>query len=92
MATSTPEEGSLPKLVYVYDPLSFAPLSITQAAAEVCRFVWVVDSSKPNAALTARLLRKFGPVIDSSDGDLERVAAFEPVGHDQRPAGEGGLG
>ena len=75
MATSTPEEGSLPKLVYVYDPLSFAPLSITQAAAEVCRFVWVVDSSKPNAALTARLLRKFGPVIDSSDGDLERVAA-----------------
>ena len=75
MATSTPEEGSLPKLVYVYDPLSFAPLSITQAAAEVCRFVWVVDSSKPNAALTARLLRKFGPVIDSSDGNLERVAA-----------------
>jgi len=75
VATSTPEEGSLPKLVYVYDPLSFAPLSITQAAAEVCRFVWVVDSSKPNAALTARLLRKFGPVIDSSDGDLERVAA-----------------
>jgi biotin carboxylase len=75
VATSTPEEGSLPKLVYVYDPLSFAPLSITQAAAEVCRFVWVVDSSKPNAALTARLLRKFGPVIDSSDGNLERVAA-----------------
>ena len=67
--------ASLPALAYVYDPLSFAPLSITQAAEGVCRLVWVVDHSKPNAPTTARLLRKFGPVIDSSDRDLERVAA-----------------
>jgi glutathione synthase/RimK-type ligase-like ATP-grasp enzyme len=75
VGTPAPDEGSLPKLLYVYDPQSFAPLSITQAAAGVCRFVWVVDSSKPNAAITVRLLRKFGPVVDSSDGDMERVAA-----------------
>jgi biotin carboxylase len=75
MATLTPEAGALPNLVYVYDPLSFAPLSITQEAEGICRFVWVVDLSDPDAAGMARLLRKFGPVIDSSDGDLERVAA-----------------
>jgi biotin carboxylase len=72
----TPAQApSLPKLVYVYDPLSFAPLSITQAAEGVCRFVWVVDCAKPNAATMARLLRKFGPVIDSSSLDVEQVAA-----------------
>ena len=65
----------LPTLAYVYDPLSFAPLSIAQAAEGICRLVCVVDFSKPEAASTARLLRKFGPVIDSSDGDVARVAA-----------------
>ena len=75
MGSPTREAGSLPKLVYAYDPLSFAPLSITQAAEGICRLVWVVDFSKPDAASTARLLRRFGPVIDSSGGDLERVAA-----------------
>jgi glutathione synthase/RimK-type ligase-like ATP-grasp enzyme len=75
VGSPTREAGSLPKLVYAYDPLSFAPLSITQAAEGICRLVWVVDFSKPDAASTARLLRRFGPVIDLSDGDLERVAA-----------------
>jgi biotin carboxylase len=65
----------LPTLAYVYDPLSFAPLSFAQAAEGICRLVCVVDFSKPEAASTARLLRKFGPVIDSSDGDVARVAA-----------------
>jgi biotin carboxylase len=76
--------ASLPKLAYVYDPLSFAPMSIAQAAEGVCSMVCVVDSSKPGAASTARLLRKLGPVIDSSDGDVARVAAalreHEPAG------------
>ena len=58
--------ASLPTLAYVYDPLSFAPFSITEAAEGVCRLVWVVDHSKPDARTTARLLRKFGPVVDSS--------------------------
>jgi biotin carboxylase len=67
--------ASLPKLVYVYDPLSFGPLSLAEAAEGVCRLVWVMDCSKPETASTARLVRRFGPVIDSADGDVERVAA-----------------
>ena len=66
---------SLPTLVYVYHPLSFAPLSVTEAAAGVCSLVWVVDCSQPDAATMARLLRKFGPVVDSSGLAVEQVAA-----------------
>ncbi|MGA2969257.1 MAG: ATP-grasp domain-containing protein [Acidimicrobiales bacterium] len=66
---------SLPTLAYVYDPLSFGALSIVEAAEGVCRLVWIVDSSKPDAALTARLLRKFGPVVDSAEQDFQSVAA-----------------
>lgn len=65
---------SLPTLAYVYDPLSFGPLSIIEAAEGVCRIVWIIDSSKPDAAVTARLLRKFGPVVDSSGQDFQDVA------------------
>jgi hypothetical protein len=75
---------SLPTLAYVYDPLSFAPLSITEAADGVCRLLWIVDGSKPDAALTTRLLRKFGPVVDASEHDYQGVAdavkAHEPDG------------
>jgi D-alanine-D-alanine ligase-like ATP-grasp enzyme len=74
----------LPTLAYVYDPLSFAPLSIVEAAEGVCRLLWVVDGSKPDAALTMRLLRKFGPVVDSSEQDFtgvtSAVRAHEPDG------------
>jgi biotin carboxylase len=66
--------ATLPKLVYVYDALSFGPLSITEAAEGICRLVWVVNFSDPAAASTARVARRFGPVIDSSDGDVQRVA------------------
>jgi biotin carboxylase len=34
-----------------------------------------VDCSKHDAAIMARLLRKFGPVIDSADRNVEQVAA-----------------
>jgi len=66
---------SLPTLAYVYDPRSFAPLSITEAAQGVCRLLWIVDGSKLDVAPTMRLLARFGPVIDSSTFDREGLAA-----------------
>lgn len=75
---------SLPLLAYVYDPQSFAPLSIVEAADGVCRMLWIVDSSKPNAALATRLLQKFGPVIDSLEldfaGVVDAIQNHEPAG------------
>ena len=75
---------ALPKLAYVYDPLSFAPLSITEAAQGICSLIWVVDRSKPEASNISKLLRRFGPVVDSSGLTPElaaaRVSEHEPDG------------
>lgn len=73
MASST--RPRLPLLAYVYHPQSFAPLSITEAAAGVCDVLWLVDCSDPEAATTARLLRRFGPVVDVSGRTLEQTAS-----------------
>lgn len=76
--------SGLPRLAYVYHPLSFAPLSITEAATGVCELVWVVDSSQPDAAVMQRLLRKFGPVVDAAglgaDDVARALATYEPHG------------
>jgi D-alanine-D-alanine ligase-like ATP-grasp enzyme len=66
--------ASLPTLLYVYHPLSFAPLSITEAASGLCRIVWVVDSSQAEVATTQRLLSRFGAVIDAAGLAIEEVA------------------
>lgn len=63
----------LPTLAYVHHPLSFAPLSITEAAQGICRIVWIIDGSNPDATLAAPLLRKFGPIVDLSDHDFKGV-------------------
>jgi len=59
----------------VYHPLSFAPLSIRDAAVGVCDIVWVIDTSQPDASVMQRLLRRFGPVIDANGRSIDDVAA-----------------
>jgi len=70
-----------PVLAYVYHPQSFAPLSITAAAEGLCRMVWIVDGSDPDAVSMQRLLRRFGPVIDAAGLTVEEVAA-QVAAHD----------
>jgi hypothetical protein len=75
-AMSTSDAASrLPRLAYVYHPLSFAPLSIRDAAAGVCELVWVIDTSDPDAAVFRRLLQKSGPVIDAAGRSVDDVAS-----------------
>lgn len=97
--------SSPPTLAYVYNPLSFSPLSIVEAANGICGLVWIVDSSKPDAVPAIKLLSRFGPVIDPSTASFQElvsaVRAHEPDGilsmHDgdlvwtARLAGELGL-
>jgi len=73
--TADAETGPLPSLAYVYHPQSFAPLSIVEAADGVCRMIWIVDSSDPDAASMQRLLRRLGPVVDSAGLTIDEVAA-----------------
>ncbi len=65
----------MPRLAYVYHPLSFAPLSIRDAAAGVCELVWIVDTSDPDAASMQRLLRRLGTVIDANGRSVGEVAS-----------------
>jgi len=68
-----------PKLAYVYHPQSFAPLSIVEAADGVCRFIWIIDSSDPDAAAMQRPLRRFGPVVDAAGLTVDEVVALVSV-------------
>ena len=75
MARSIPADGQ-PRLAYVYHPLSFAPLSITAAAQDICSLVWIVDSTEPGMVSVSRFLGRFGPVIDRAGLALGEVAAL----------------
>lgn len=65
----------LPRLAYVYHPLSFAPLSIRDAATGVCDLVWIIDTSHPDAGVMRRLLQKSGQVIDRKDRSIDELAS-----------------
>jgi biotin carboxylase len=78
---AVPGVPPLPALAYVYHPQSFAPLSIVEAAGDLCRMIWVIDASDPEAASMQRLLRRFGPVIDAAGLTVEEVAALVDEHH-----------
>ncbi len=69
------DETSSPTLAYVYHPQSFAPLSIIEAARGICRMIWIIDSSDPDAVAMQRLLARFGPVVDAAGLSVDEVAA-----------------
>jgi biotin carboxylase len=56
--------AELPLVAVLHGPESVSPLTLVEAAADLCRLVWVVDSSEPSAPTDARLLKKIGPVVD----------------------------
>ena len=68
-------QARLPRLAYVYHPMSPAPLSIVDAAKGVCELVWVVDSSQPGSTSMQRLLRRTGPIVEASGRTVAEVAA-----------------
>jgi len=82
--TAEAELASLPALAYVYHPQSFAPLSIVEAADGLCRIVWIIDSSNPEAAAMQPLLRRLGPVIDTAG---LTVAQVSPLVEEHQPNG-----
>ncbi len=73
-----------PRLAYVYHPRSFPTLSLVAAARGLCRLVWVIDSTDPEAASMARLLGRTGEVVDlagaADDEAAERVMTASPDG------------
>lgn len=64
-----------PTLAIVYHPASFSVLQLMEAAHGLCRVVWVLDRAVDDSAAAARVLGRFGTVVDVTGMDAEQAAA-----------------
>jgi biotin carboxylase len=62
-----------PLLAVVYSPRSRPWSEIAEAAADLCRLLWVADEAE--LGTTARVLRKLGKVIDTAGSTEEQLTA-----------------
>jgi biotin carboxylase len=63
-------------LLVAHGPGSQPPLEIAKAASGLCEIVWLLDESVPENALTSRLLKKVGIVVNSSGLCPEEIASL----------------
>lgn len=85
----TPRAGGVepparPRVAIAYGPRSVSVMQLAQAAANHCDVIWLVDGRIEEMAPTARLLKRFGPVVDTG-GMTPREAAEALAPH--APAG-----
>ena len=75
---------ALPRLAFVYDPMSVTPMGVAEAARGLARLVFVVDLGDPALGPLAPLFRRLGDVVDTNGIDKEtiadRLAEHEPTG------------
>ncbi len=64
-----------PLLAVPHGPLSVPTLQIVEAASGLCELLWLVDESVPGNAVTTRLLRKVGTVVNVADQSLEETVS-----------------
>ena len=67
-------DGRLPLLVVPYGLRSPPPFQLVEAASGLCEILWLMDESLPENALTSRLLRKVGTVVNSAGLSPEETA------------------
>lgn len=68
------DRDSLPRVAVVYDSASITPMVLAEAASNICRIIWVVDSADSVLAPLIRLLRRLGDVVDSAGLDSRGIA------------------
>jgi biotin carboxylase len=68
-------EHASPTLAVVYHPASFSVFQLTEAAHELCSIAWVVDRAVDDSADSARVLERFGTVVDVTGKDPDQAAA-----------------
>ncbi len=62
-------------LVVGHGPRSHPPFQVAEAASGLCRLLWLIDGSLAANAVTTRLLRKLGTVVDVAGMSPEEIAA-----------------
>jgi biotin carboxylase len=70
-----------PLLAVVFSPRSRPWSEIVEAAADTCRLLWVVDSDVPGISTTAKVLRRFGTVIDVANRTAEELVRVIDAEH-----------
>ena len=77
-------DNSLPLLVIGHGLRSAPTFEIVEAAAGLCRVIWLLDESLPDNALSSRLLRKVGTVLDVAGQSPQQTASvlkeYSPAG------------
>jgi biotin carboxylase len=68
------ERSRRPTLALVYHPASFSVFQLMEAASELCSLAWVVDGAVDDEADAARVLRRFGTVVDVTGLNSEQAA------------------
>ena len=74
-----------PLVAVGYGPRCVPVMQLTEAAAETCELLWMIDGSLPEMRQMTELLNRFGPVVDiaglSTEQILEElVAPYRPDG------------
>lgn len=74
-----------PLVAVGYGPRCVPVMQLTEAAAETCELLWMIDGTLPEMRQMTELLNRFGPVVDigvlSADQILkELVAPYRPDG------------
>ena len=75
LVTQGLDERQLPLLVVGHGPRSVPAMQVVEAAAGLCRLLWLVDESIPENASALRLLRRVGTVLNSGGLTTRAVAA-----------------
>jgi biotin carboxylase len=70
-----------PLVAVAHGPRSVPVLQLVEAAAGRCDVLWMVDERLEDANETARLLRRFGPVIATGELDPDGAAAAVGAHH-----------
>src|ERR1700722_11119336 len=82
--TDSTSNRKRPLVAVGYGPRCVPVMQLAEAAAGVCDLLWVIDGSIPQMVQMADLLSRFGPVVDVSGLDSERMikalSAYEPDG------------
>jgi biotin carboxylase len=59
-----PKDERLPLVAVGYGPRCVPIMQLTEAAADVCELLWMIDGSLPEMRQMTELLNRFGPVVD----------------------------
>src|ERR1700734_3642115 len=81
----SPVDEKRPLVAVGYGPRCVPVMQLTEAAADICDLLWLIDGSIPEMRQMTDLLNRFGPVVDISDCGPEQIlkelsAPYEPDG------------